>query len=315
MANVLRGDAYYAHRRRLAESASNDLWALELWSIVLGDRDFAIERVGSVPEYVDVLIAEGTDAATTRASFAAALRDVVQVWQPDRRAPDSHTLRLLQLVNVYTPPEGFQKLVRLVEALMASAMDGSQAGRDSTASVLRLALAALHRYYTSPPTTPPWEGDAYATYIRLLRAQLSASGLAASAVARLYELNQLALQSEDVRRIIVETPDAVTELLRVILTPSRRIDVAVELGLLYGTCLSLGPESTEVLKNAAGRLSVRLEHGEGGATAHLGDGSEIHLALPASDMGLYMAERHSEISSRFREIWEGVEGGDVAGVR
>lgn len=101
------------------KSAPNPLtdreWHLALHQILDGAYGDLTEILGSVDEVVRVAIRNSSDPSACRANFELAFREVVRMWDPNEPAREETALRMLDLIEAFTPEIALTKILGQLE--------------------------------------------------------------------------------------------------------------------------------------------------------------------------------------------------------
>lgn len=217
-------------------------WGVDLRKLVAGKRDAAVERLGGIEEYVEVILAGVSEAEAEAAeeAFNHALDKLVQTWQPTAPGREDEAVRMLELINTYSPPPpaGYNKVIELVRWVKLFEEDG-----EGPEDIRLLGLVALENYFGSPPLPSADESDAYRTYLSLLEEDLDNGARGWYALRRLKELRGDELTAAKVRSLIGKNPAALNVILNHLLDPNWRSKAEQELTLVYVQCLEAGEEA------------------------------------------------------------------------
>ncbi len=135
---------------RLRVTPDERLWLIELGKVLDGVRDHVIAHLGDAGDYVEDVIEQAEDPATSRALFLGALERQVAQWSPGRG-----DAWMIDVLRRFTPLSGFQRLVEMFR--LPSFADDPSLERFSGVSLRLRALHAFERYFPAPPL--PVKGD------------------------------------------------------------------------------------------------------------------------------------------------------------
>jgi hypothetical protein len=270
------------------DSSSVFEWSVELRRVLNGEREDVLRKLGGVEEYIEVTLAESEDPPLAEAAFHEALRHLVQAWQPSLAEPNYSTVLMLELIAVYSPPEGLAKVVALLDTLKTFG-DEVTVGLDheETFDLHLKSLVVLENYYDSPPKPPKDESPAYKAYVALLREDLLNQKYCGYVAGRLVDLRVTELSDPDVGYVIERYPDAVRGLVSVLLDPSRRSVAARDLAYVYMRCLDGADEVERAFEDAVVSIGGALKREDAGPIIELPGNAVLRLMLTHKTMDQY----------------------------
>jgi hypothetical protein len=222
-------------------------WGVDLRKLIAGKRDAAVERLGGIEEYVEVILASVSEAEAEAAeeAFNQALDKLVQTWQPTAPGREDEAARMLELIKTYSPPPpaSYNKIMELVRWVKVFENGESEEGEDDAEDLRLLGLVALENYFGSPPLPPVDDSDAYRAYLSLLEEDLDNRARGWYALRRLKELHGDELTAAKVKALIGKNPAALNVIINHLLDPNWRSKAEQELTLVYVQCLEAGEEA------------------------------------------------------------------------
>lgn len=284
-------------------------WELEIRRVLLGNREQAVIRLGSVSEYCEVILEESTDYAAALTMFHEAFRNIVYAWHPTRPETGDFILKMLELISAFTPPEGFSKILEFIR-------EGHRFGENATGQVSiegarethMKALMALSYY----PLSTGDQRYGILPYTEALRSHLEEDDFCAYALRRLYELGVVKLDSEEVTSAIERDANVIDDLVSTILERRKGISLSTNLSTVYAQCLKV-PGMASRFEAALGSHSAKFEHEVSGPLVCIGN-ELFELQLPDDDIlgATYMAIRWAKgVKSGFSKLEAIVESNEV----
>jgi hypothetical protein len=291
---------------QLKSQPSVSLWEVEIRKILLGKRDHAVVRLGGAQEYIEVILEESEDEALAQTIFNEAMKNVIQSWQPARPESAAYFSFMLDIIGAYTPAEGFIKVLGFINSkkyfgINVITPDSRKEGKD----LHMKALVVLQYYY---PVAPPSQSDmdiAFRQYLGVLREHLQNPKYNDYALRRLYELNAIDLQDEDVSSAIENEPSVINEIISIICKLRNRDRAQVDLSALYAHSLRIS-DGTTVFEQALTACGARLEHDDYGPLVYLSNTELIVLDVPEDVQASYILIRWSKGQERGFSKLEGI---------
>lgn len=265
-----------------------DTWEAELLSLIGGNRAIQVARLGTVAEYVEVLLANSRSAINARLAFLAALRRVVETWQPAREEDPSALSRILDLLSAFTPAEGFVKLAGFMQrGWYFPTIQSVVADRQGPLDLHLKALVALKNYFPAPPPDEGALGPAFESYVSLLTGYLENPTYSKHAAVRLWQVARLPYGSRIASDIFIRDPEIVSALARAILRGATTT-IERDLSTLYSECLRVGRKAVRAFESAIEAAGAKLFHGQEGVPSITFGGGLFRLAVPS--MEIYLME-------------------------
>lgn len=243
----------------LASRPSVPGWKRKLYSLIEGESDETLSRLGSIEQYIRVLLRE-SGSADARYYFSEALSQIVQEWTPTVAEPADRLYNMLALIGGFTPPAGFVKTLDYLNRC-----GGLKRSKERVSSELRpvdlykKALAALGRYYPRPPQRPH-EDLGFQSYTQLLEKNLEDPDYAEYAAGKLLDLGLLDIKSKKISALLLSRDDIFAEVLRRLLIAAdgaEAVPVESRLGDLLTICARSG--SPERFEGAAAMCGAQFE--------------------------------------------------------
>lgn len=244
----------------LAAHPSVPGWKRKLYSLIEGESDETLSRLGSIEQYVRVLLRE-SESADARYCFSEALSQIVQEWTPTLAEPADRLYNMLALIAGFTPSAGFVKTLDYLNRCGGFKRSEEQVSSEfRPVDLYRKGLAALGRYYPAVPRLPH-EDLGFQSYLRLLEKNLDDPRYAGYAAGRLLDLDLLDIKSERISALLMSNDDIFAEVFRRLLDAadeSKAVPaVEVRLGNLLAVCARAGrPENFE---SAAAAFGAKFE--------------------------------------------------------
>lgn len=293
-------------------------WGVDLRKLVAGKRDAAVERLGGIEEYVEVILAGVSEAEAEAAeeAFNHALDNLVQTWQPTVPGREDEAARMLELINTYSPPPpaGYNKVMELVRWVKLFEKDEPEEDEGGAEDLRLLGLVALENYFGSPPLPPADYSDAYRAYLSLLEEDLDNRARCGYALRRLIELGVDELTAARVRGLIGKNPAALKDLINLMLDPNWRSKAEREMTLVYVQCLEAGEESELGFERAVVSCGAQFERRRDLGPLVKFHGQTIELDVTGDERVLfkYYGMRLTQEAKAGREIYNSM-GASVQG--
>ncbi len=296
-------------------------WGVDLRKLVAGKRDAAVERLGGIEEYVEVILAgvSGAEAEAAEEAFNHALDNLVQTWQPTAPGREDEAARMLELINTYSPPPpaGYNKVMELVRWVKLFEKDEPEEDDGGDNDLRLLGLVALENYFGSPPLPPADDSDAYRTYLSLLEEDLDNRARCGYALRRLIELRVDELTAARVRALIGKNPVALKELINLLIDPNWRSKAGQELTLVYVQCLEAGEEAEFGFERAVVSCGGRLERRRDPGPLVEFQGQAIELDVTGNERVRfkYYEMRWTQEAKAGREIYNSMGASGSGGIQ
>ena len=223
-----------------SDPLSVSAWHVDILRLLAGKREYSLERLGDVEEYIEVNIAEADDPSEARVAFETALEKVIQTWQPSILDEHVNQSYMLELLTRYSLESGREKVIAFAWTLKRAL------GREPVADAERLkdlyesALVAIENYHVTPPEPTRKTWTSYQTYIELLQEDLSSPDFCGYALKRLVELKEKSLEHEEIKNLINQNPKNLVPLIQLMLDPVRQSATTPRLMEIYIICLEGG---------------------------------------------------------------------------
>ena len=207
--------------RQLITNPSVLLWKQELLLIKNGLRAERVSPLGSIEQYVRVLLAESKDNVSAELCFREALYQTVQEWNPRWDESDQHLETMLSLILAFTPTVGFNKVLKFLDSQNMARLKKreifffSPVGTDLNLKALR----ALAAYY---PSAPHHSQDdlGFSAYLKLLEKFLLSEPYAGYAASRLIDLDALETNNSKFLSVL-RNPKALSDIVPYLLSKAR----------------------------------------------------------------------------------------------
>lgn len=135
----------------LAAHPSVQNWKRKLYSLIEGESDETLSKLGSIEQYVRVLLAE-SEGADAKYCFGEALSQIVQEWSPTVVEPADRLYNMLSLIAGFTPPVGFIKTLHYLNSCGGVKRSAEQvSGEYRPIDLYGKGLGALGSYYPTAP--------------------------------------------------------------------------------------------------------------------------------------------------------------------
>jgi hypothetical protein len=287
---MVEGSDFDSEIYKLKIDPTVSAWEIEIRRVLIGKREHALIKLGSIQEYVENILDGSEDQAMAQTAFNEALRNVIQSWQPTRPESPASLSCMLDLIGAYTPAEGFTKILGFINSRRyfgdnVITPDSRVLGKD-----LHLkALFALQYFYPAAPPSHTGDDIAFKQYLDVLREHLKENQYCDYALRRLYELNVISLEDPDVEEVLETKPEVIKELISTILRQRNKSKVERALSLLYAYSLRYGEE--EHFRNAIELKGGLLEHDSEGPVIYLSKTDALFLKLPEDVQESYILIR------------------------
>lgn len=223
----------------LAEHPTIQGWKRKLYSLIAGETGVTLSRLGSIEQYIRVLLAESKGKGA-RYYFHDALSQITQEWTPALLEPADRLNRMLSLVAAFTPAVGFTKVLNhLEESDNIKRSEERVSDEYDSVDLYKKGLMALSRYY---PTAPSHSDKDYGfqAYKELLDRNLNDERYSGYAAVRLLHLKVLDTKSERFSSLLFSSENAGIEVFRNLIyladEPGARQSVGESLGDLLVIC-------------------------------------------------------------------------------
>jgi hypothetical protein len=260
--------------RELRVEPSNQIWELEIYRVLNGERESLVLRLGSAEEYIESQLRASVDPTKARVYFLHALRNVIQEWNVSPVASEDFLKTLLDLVITYRPVGASSKILEFMRNL--EPIEETCEFKPEAKRLLRRALIALERYFPAPLSPAEADSQAFKAYINILRLDLRSTALSAYATRRLIELVGFELPQTQISAMMEFY--TIESLVAVALDPDPPVAAAQILGSLCIYCIESGlrHQFEDALINHGGTIST---YGKG-IRILFDERETIYLGLP-----------------------------------
>jgi hypothetical protein len=223
----------------LAAHPSIPNWKRKLYSLIEGESDETLTRLGSIEEYVRVLLAE-SEGSEARYCLSEALSQIVQEWTPTVAEHAERLYNMLGLIAGFTPPGGFVKTFDYLNSCGGIKRREEQVSSEPyPVDLYKKGLGTLGRYYPIAPQQSQ-NDQGFQSYVQLLKKNLEDPNYAGYVVGRLLELNLLNIKSEKISALLLSNEGVMSEVFRRLLDaadePEAVPSVEARLGELLTVC-------------------------------------------------------------------------------
>jgi hypothetical protein len=282
-------------------------WQIELLRILDGQREYKFQHLVHAKSVTEKIISGSSDKAKARITFDRALQRVVNDWRPQELANIDYESRLFDLIDGYTPPNGYQKLMEFLEFALSfppEAWPPSTASRHSV-DLQRKGLLSLSRYFSRIRETPSRKVK---NYISILLQNLETPRHSGIAAGLLLQTGRFSVDDPPIGAALIQQPGSLDDILTLFFSSSNRTVIGNQLGriqLLFHDVVPNGEALFEqaIEKHGAtfldpDKMVIRLHTGE---ELRLLAGGEIRLNLTTEEaLPAYRAstERNSQMGWR-----------------
>jgi len=273
----------------LAEHPTVRNWRKKLESLLAGESSETLWRLGSVEQYIRVVIAE-SKVPLAQYHFSEALSETIQTWNPIVMESADRLNTILSLVAAFIPPVGFGKVLHYLNRSAGVKRTAEQvSGEYDLVDLYKKGLIALAQYYPTPPFHS-YEDLGFAAYRELLDRNLKEERYCGYAAVRLHQLKILEFDSHQFETLLLSSKSVGIEVFRMLLNladePEERESVGIELGKILVTCaiadnielFSALAASHGAVFNPEGDYQVFFP------TLTLDDGSRLEIFLSLEDV-------------------------------
>lgn len=284
-----QGDADAISFSHLAEHPTVPNWRKKLESLLAGESSETLWRLGSVEQYIRVVIAE-SKVPLARYHFSEALSYTIQNWNPLVMESADRLHTLLSLVAAFIPPVGFGKVLHyLNRSEGVKRTEEKVSGEYDPVDLYKKGLVSLAQYYPTPPFHS-YEDLGFAAYRELLERNLNDERYSGYAAVRLHQLKLLDFDSERFVNRLLSSRSVGVEVFRMLLNladeSEERESVGLELGKILVTCARAN--SIELFSSlAASQGAIFNPEGDYQVffpTLTLNDASQLEIFLNMEDV-------------------------------
>jgi hypothetical protein len=223
----------------LAEHPTVPLWRRKLESLLAGESSETLWRLGSIEQYVRVLLAE-SKVTSAQYYFSEALFQTIQDWNPLVMESADRLNNILSLVAAFTPAIGFGKVLNYLNRSEGVKRTEEQVlGEYDLVDLYKKGLVALAQYYPTPPFHS-YEDLGFKAYRELLERNLNDERYSGYAAVRLHQLKVLDIESDRFGALLLSSDSVGIEVFRMLINladePDERELVGKEFGKILLTC-------------------------------------------------------------------------------
>lgn len=235
-------------------------WKRKLYSLLQGEGGETLSRLGSVEQYVRVLLAESRDKSA-RFYLSEALSEVVQEWSPSLVEPADRLHRLLSLISAFTPAPGFTKTLSYLDRTEAAKRHEEWvAGESRPVDLYLKGMMACGRYYPAPPAHSQ-DDYGFLAYRQLLEKNLKDPRYSGYAAVRLLQLRALDIKSAEFSSLFLSSEEVAREVFRYLVEladkPGQKPWAEESLGGILAVCARA--DEVEKFDAVASALGMRFE--------------------------------------------------------
>jgi hypothetical protein len=235
-------------------------WKRMLYTLVEGGGGETLYRLGSVEQYVRVLLAETKDKSA-HYCFREALSELVQEWTPTLVEPADKLHRILSLLAAFTPGPGFSKTLNYLDRTEGAKRSAEWVAREGRkVDLYHKGMVALSRYYPAPPAHSQSDYG-FLAYKQLLEKNLKDPRYSGYAVVRLLQLKALDIQSEQFSSLLLASDEVARDVVRYLTgladRPGERRWVEESLGNVLVTYARA--DNIEKFKSITSELGMRFD--------------------------------------------------------
>jgi len=234
-------------------------WKRKLYSLINGESDETLSRLGSIEQYVRVLLAESTNP-DAKYCFSEALSHIIQEWTPNVMEPAERLYNTLQLIAAFTPAVGFTKTLDYLNSCGSIKRSGERVASEyQLVDLYKRGLLALARYYPNAPQHSQSD-QGFLAYTQLLEKNLEDQRYAGYVVGKLLDLNLLDIKSKKISALLLSSDDVFAEVFEGLIDaaddPEDLKSVEAKLGDLLVICAQ--SDNLEKFRSAAASLGVEF---------------------------------------------------------
>lgn len=264
-------------------------WKRKLYSLFAGESNETLSRLGSIEQYIRVLLAESEDRGAEYC-FRDALSQIIQEWTPTLVEPADRLNNILSVVAAFTPTVGFTKILNHLDKSENVKRGGERvSGQYELVDLYKKGMVALAQYYPSPPSHSH-NDYGFLAYRELLERNLEDERYSGYAAVRLLRLKVLDIKSERFSSLFFSSENAGVEVFRHLINladePGERQSVGEKLGDILVICAQA--DNLEKFRDLA-LLHDALFNPEGDyqvffPTLTLADGTVIEILLDMEEI-------------------------------
>lgn len=243
----------------LAAHPTVEGWKRRLYSLIAGESSETLSRLGSIEQYIRVLLAQSKDRIAEYC-FRDALSQTVQEWTPTFLEPADRLHSMLSLIAAFSPSVGFIKVLDYLNNTEdAKRTEEQVSDQPGTVDLYKKGLVALAQYYPAPP--PHSVNDfGFLSYQELLNKNLTDDRYSGYAAIRLLQLKVLYIKSQPFTTLFFGSDTAASEVFRYLLNsaeePALRQSAQERLGDILVICAKA--DKLETFKTLAERHKTQF---------------------------------------------------------
>lgn len=223
----------------LAAHPTVEGWKRRLYALIAGESSETLSRLGSIEQYIRVLLAQSKDRIAEYC-FRDALSQTVQEWTPAFMEPADRLHSMLSLIAAFSPSVGFIKVLDYLNNTEDAKRTNEQVSdQPGTVDLYKKGLVALAQYYPAPPPHSATDFG-FLSYQEILNKNLTDDRYAGYAAVKLLQLKVLDIKSEPFSTLFFASDTAASEVFRYLLDsaeePSLRQAAQERLGDILVIC-------------------------------------------------------------------------------
>lgn len=194
----------------LAAHPTVEGWKRRMYSLINGESSETLSRLGSVEQYIRVLLAQSKDRVAEYC-FRDALSQIVQEWVPSLLESADRMATMFSLIAAFSPSVGFTKVLDYLNSTEDAKRTNEHVSDQSRpVDLYKKGLVALAQYY---PTPPPHSSSDYGflMYKELLEKNLNDERYSGYAAVRLLQLKVLDIKSPPFTKLFFSSDNAASE--------------------------------------------------------------------------------------------------------
>ncbi|HYP28214.1 MAG TPA: hypothetical protein VE262_15975 [Blastocatellia bacterium] len=262
-------------------------WQIETAALIDGKRELNLIQLGSSEEYIEVRLANSKDEIFERQCFHQALENIVRSWRPSVYEGEYTTNRILELIAVYRPRDGFVRLVEYLQLLIKYERQEGLGAEHKAKSDLHLkALIALESYYPVAPRPSDDRDLAFKAYIKILQEDLDSPRYARYVTRRLIELGVIDLEETNFEYLFEHGLEVIGGLIDVLLEPEMYNAHRKTFTFIFAHCLKV-PNGIDFFAQLLQEKGAALDFSQEGPILNIHKDSFI-IELPNAAVREYM---------------------------
>lgn len=215
-------------------------WKRRLYALIAGESSETLSKLGSIEQYIRVLLAESKENRGAEYCFREALSQIIQEWTPTVLEPANRLNNYLSLIAAFTPSVGFTKVLDYMEKMEDfTRIDEGIPGQQDAIDLHKKGLIALAQYYRTPPAHSQSDFG-FLAYKELLERNLRNDRDTGYAAVRLLQLKVLDVKSQPFASLFLSSDKVAKEVFQYLLDaadePRQMQTVQEKLGDLLVIC-------------------------------------------------------------------------------